>query len=326
MVGIPFHNQTVHPEQSKRSHNRIQVGGAVVCVGGEQNLAAGGQIFLQHADFIHRALRTGEIAGGTVDDEKVAVLGNGAAQQVQLLRLDVLGLQGIHQGVRQGPFPVVGGVVGLAGFPAGQAVQRRGDLLFAVKADTIIVIVGVVVDVKVHRVQHIAASAGVQNQAAARDLLCPILRGKGGIQGGVLLFPVNVAAGSCVLVQQPGDDGIFAAGFTQIVDGYILGQALRHLDGSITQGVQAALRQVELGICGGDGLDNQIDEDHQHHGRRQDGGGVQAIAEDAPAVRRCGKKAAQFGFFVHRRASFQFQRRFSMPCAVKKRNSPATLM
>src|SRR5699024_12287429 len=58
-----------------------------------------------------------------------------------------------------------------------------------------------------------------RSQAAGGDRLGPVPGGKGGIDRRVDLLPADVAAGSRVLVQQAGDDGVLAARLAEIVDG-----------------------------------------------------------------------------------------------------------
>lgn len=88
---------------------------------------------MQLADLIHKAVPCGKIGGGCVDDEQVAVLRDGACEQIQRLGVDILGVQRIGQGVGQGLLAVVGGIVGVALPRCGELIDGRGDLLFAAK-------------------------------------------------------------------------------------------------------------------------------------------------------------------------------------------------
>ena len=231
---------------------------------------------MQLADLVHKAVPCGKIGGGCVDDEQVAVLRDGTGEQIQRLGVDILGVQRIGQGVGQGLLAVVGGIVGMALPRCGKLIDGRGDLLFAAKGHAGRaggVVVGIVVLVQVGGVQHGAVLPAGDDQTAGGNILRTVLGGKGGVQGGVLLFPAQMPALSGVVIQQLCDDGILAAGLAQIIDVHILFQPLHQCFGAVAQGVHFGLGEVELGIFCRDGPHQQVEQHRQHQHSRQHSGG-----------------------------------------------------
>ena len=245
---------------------------------------------MQLADLIHKAVPCGKIAGGRVDDKQIAVLRDGAREQIQRLGVDILGIQCIGQGVGQGLLAVVGGIVGVALPGCGKLINGRGDLLFAAKSHAGRaggVVVGVVVLVQVGGIQYGAVLPAGDDQTAGGNILRTVLCGKGGVQGGVLLFPAQVPALGGVVIQQLCDDGILAAGFAEVIDVHILFQPLHQRFGAVAQGVHFGFGEVELGIFCGDRPHQQVEQYRQHQHCRQHGGGQQSAAEYPAFLRGC---------------------------------------
>ena len=70
-----------------------------------------------------------------------------------------------------------------------------------------------------------------------------------------------------------------------------------------------------------DSPDDEVEQDSQQDGQHGERGGVYAAFQAEALQRAC----ALFLEFLHGQSPFQFQRRFSMPCAVKKRKSTAVV-
>ena len=214
---------------------------------------------------------------------------------------------------------MVGGVVGVLLLPAGQPVDGRGDLVFARKGHAVGsggVVVGVVVIVEFGCVQHNILVPGNEDHTAGRGLLCAVLGRKGRVDCRVLQLPRNVAALGSVFIQQLGDDLIFIAGLAEVVDGHILRKLPCHLLGAVAEGVEPGLREVEFGVLGRDGPHQQIQQHHRCDHRCCNGS--------------CGTLFRPTQIFSISKISslfpsFQFQRRFSMLCAVKNGNIPVTV-
>ena len=144
-----------------------------------------------------------------------------------------------------------------------QLVDGRADLLFAAKGHVGSaggVVIGVIVLVKFGGVQHFAVLTADHDQTAGGCILCAVLRCKGRVKRRVLLLPVEVTALVGVVIQQLGDNGILAAGLTEIINGHILIQALHQLPGAVAQRVHFGGREVELGVFFRDGPHQQIDQ------------------------------------------------------------------
>ena len=290
LAAVSLHHHALCAGKAELRQHGIQLRGLGVDAAGQQQLAARRQIILQLADLIHKAVPCGKIAGGRVDDEQVAVLRNSACEQIQRLCVDILGVQRIGQGVGQGLLAVVGGIVGVALPGCGKLINGRGDLLFAAKSHAGragCVVVGIIVLVQVGGIQYGAVLPAGDNQTAGGNILCAILCGKGGVQGGVLLFPAQVPVLGGIVVQQLCDDGILAAGFTEVIDVYILFQPLHQRFGAVAQGVHFGLREVELRIFCRDGPHQQVEQHRQHQHCRQHSGGQQPAAEHPAFLRGC---------------------------------------
>ena len=282
MVGVPLHHKALGTGQAELRHQRVEVGGIIIGIGQQQHLATAAQIAAQQTHFVHKAARRGKILRGVVDDEQVAVLRDAAGEQIQRREGKVLAFQRIGQGVGQGLLAVVGGVVGVLLLPAGQAVDGRGDLVFACKGHAVGsggVVVGVVVIVEVGCVQHNILVPGNEDHTAGRGLLCAVLGRKGRVDCRVLQLPRNVAAFGSVFIQQLGDDLIFIAGLAEVVDGHILRKLPCHLLGAVAEGIEPGLREVEFGVLGRDGPHQQIQQHHRCDHRCCNGSRIQAAAE-----------------------------------------------
>ena len=185
---------------------------------------------------------------------------------------------------------MVGGIVGVALPRCGELIDGRGDLLFAAKSHAGRaggVVVGIIVLVQVGGIQYGAVLPAGDNQAAGGNILCTVLGGKGGVQGGVFLLPAQVPALGGVVIQQLCDDGILAAGFAQIIDVHILFQSLHQRFGAVAQGVHFGLGEVKLGIFCRDGSYQQVEQHRQHQHCRQHGSGQQPAAEYSAFLRGC---------------------------------------
>ena len=126
---------------------------------------------------------------------------------------------------------MVGGIVGAALFPAGQAVEGSGELALAVKGHAgraVEVVVGVILGVEVRSIQHNALLPAGQDQTAICGILRAILGRKRWVEGGVLPLPANVRVLGGVIVQQLGDEDVLIACLGQIVDGHVRVDILRH--------------------------------------------------------------------------------------------------
>ena len=204
LAAVALHHHAPCAGKAELRQHGVQLRGLGVDATGQQQLAARRQIILQLADLIHKAVPCGKIGGGCVDDEQIAVLRDGACEQIQRLGVDILGVQRIGQGVGQGLLAVVGGIVGVALPRCGELIDCRGDLLFAAKSHAGRaggVVVGIIVLVQVGGIQYGAVLPAGNDQTAGGNILCAILCGKGGVQGGVLLFPAQVPALGGIVVQ-----------------------------------------------------------------------------------------------------------------------------
>ena len=231
MGGIPLHHQALGAAEAKLRQQRIQIGRIVVAVGGDEQLAALLQIAAQFAHLIHQRPRRGKILRGNVDDEQIAVVRDVAGKQIQRRDGEVLVLQRRFQGIGQGLLAVVGGIVGAALFPAGQAVEGGGELALAVKGHAgraVEVVVGVILGVEVGGVQHDALFPAGQDQTAVCGILRAVLSRKRRVEGGVLPLPADVCVLSGVVVQQLCNEDVLVACFGQIVDGHVRVDVLCH--------------------------------------------------------------------------------------------------
>ena len=250
MVCITFHHKARFTGQAELRHHRIQIGRLIVSAGGEQHFAAIFQIGLQLAQLVCKAIGR-KVRCRVIDDEQFTIIRDGCREQIQRLQADVLCFQRIGQRGSGCLFAVVGRIVSVAFFSTGQLVDRRGDLLFTAEGhvgSTSGVVVRVIVLVQVCRVQHHAVFPADNDQAAGGDIFRTILRCKGRIEGRILPFPVQMAAFFTVVVQQLCDNGVLAAGLTQIINGDILIQTIHQLFGAVAQRVHFGGGKVELRI------------------------------------------------------------------------------
>ena len=283
MTAVPLHHQTLRAGKAKLCQQGIQIGGAVVAVSGDQQFAAPAQVAAQVAHLVHQCPGGSKILHGVVDDEQVTVFRDAVREHIQPGESQVLVFQCTGQGIRQRLLPVVGGVVGVMFFPAGQAVDGRGDLVFPVKGhagSTCEGIVAVVFFVEVRGIQHRAVFAADQNEASIGHICGPILGGKGRVEGRVFPLPAQVAALRRVVIQQLGDDDILVARLRQIINFNVLGQIFDHLNGVVAQGVEPRLREVPFRIPGRDGPDDEVEQNDQHQHQRRDRCGIDSAAED----------------------------------------------
>ena len=320
LAAVALHHHALCAGKAELRQHGIQLRGLGVDAAGQQQFTARRQIILQLADLIHKAVPCGKIVGGCVDDEQVAVLRNGAREQIQRLGVDILGVQCIGQGVGQGLLAVVGGIVGVALPSCGKLINGRGDLLFAAKGHAgraSGVVIGVVVLVQVGGIQHGAVLPAGDDQTATGNIPRTVLCGKGGVQGGVFLLPAQVSALGGVVIQQLCDDGILAAGLAEVIDVHIFFQPLHQRFGAVAQGVHFGLGEVELGIFCRDGPHQQVEQHSQHQHCRQHGGGQQPAAEH-PALlggcvlvpfHRCGLLSVPAALFQPLRGEKQEHRR-----------------
>ena len=324
MAAVPLHHKARRPAQAELGHQGVEVWGGVVAVGGEHQASSAFQIGAEGRHLIHETARRCKVLLRSVDDEQVAVVRDGIRQQVEGADREVLALQGVDEGARQGLLAVVGGVVGMERLTAGDAVDGSGELVFASEGHAVAaggVVVGVVVIVEVRCFQHDALLSRDEDEAAVLRRLNAILGCKGRVNSRVFPLPPDVAALGGVAVQQLCEDGVLAARLGQIIDVHILRKAPGDLLGAVAEGVKPRLRKVKLGVLRRDSPDDEVEQDSQQDGQHGERGGVYAAFQAEALQRAC----ALFLEFLHGQSPFQFQRRFSMPCAVKKRKSTAVV-
>ena len=293
MAGIALHHDARLAGKAELRHYGVQIRRIDKGTGHQQHFAAVFQIGLQLRDLVHKAVGC-KIRSGRIDDQQLAVLRDGACEQIQRLQVDILGFQRFGQRGSRGLLTVVGGVEGMAFCPGGQLVDGRTDLLFACKRHICRaggVVIGVVVFVELSGVQHHAVLAADHDQAAGGYILCTVLGRKGRIEGGVFLFPVETAALIGIMIQQLAHNGVFAAGLAEVVDRHILIKALHQLSGAVAQSVHLGGRKIEFGVLGRDRTCQQVDQYRQHDRCRQNGRGIQPAAEHLAV---CGGSELEF--------------------------------
>ena len=288
VVGIALHHKALGAGQAELGHHSIQIGGTIIGIRQQQHAASAAQVAAQLAQLIHQTACAGKVLRRIVDNKQVTVLGDGLGEQVKCRDGQVLAFQRIGQGGSQRLLAVVGGVVHMAALSAGQLVDGRGDPAFTVKGHvgrTGGGIITVIVVVKLCGIQHLALFPANQDQPTGGQILCAVLGRKGRVDCRIFQLPGDMAALGGVFVQQLGDDLVLIAGLGQIVNGHILRQVVGHLSGALAQGVEPRLGEIELGISGRNGPDNEIDQHGQHDHSRGNGCRPHPAAEHPPVTR-----------------------------------------
>ena len=259
---------------------RVQHGRFDQEIGGHEQAAAVCKVAAQRFD-----IGGAKVGLRRVEDEGGGVLRHGAGRQVEFLHRDARIGQRLGEIGAEGGLAMAGQLINdIGGLPRDLGDAGRegvfGGKAHAERAGRVVACI--VVFIEVGGINDGVFVAADQDDAAAGRVLRVVLCGKGRVDGRVALLPAEAAALPGVAVKQVGDVLVLAAGLGQIVGRDVLAEAVQHVPGRLAQRVQAAGRDVELGVSGRDGPHDKVQKDdggqHDHPQRAGVGPRLQRAA------------------------------------------------
>ena len=229
MFAVGIHDNTVADGHIIVGQQSVQVrqGRFFLRAGEDQQLAAALHIVAQHCQLFVR-----DVAGGRIDKEGVAILGNLVyIQQREILNgLIVAAGQLVAEVIGQRDFAVAAEQVDLRQFIRDHVVDGRGDLSLTVEA--LADRAGGVVAGRVHLIDVVVADvtalvAALDHQRVVHDRFIGVLLGEGRVDVRVFLDHRNEVGQILIAVQQLIQHGAFLPGLSDPVDGHVLVQVGR---------------------------------------------------------------------------------------------------